>query len=64
MLIKGQRILEEKIFMLKHYKSGYSVFKNYPLIGVGNKNYRVETKANHLYKKKLYSRYPSSSNLF
>ena len=25
------------------YKSGYSVFKNYPLFGVGNKNYRVET---------------------
>ena len=25
------------------YKSGFAVFKNYPLIGVGNKNYRVET---------------------
>ena len=25
------------------YKSGYSVFKNYPFFGVGNKNYRVET---------------------
>ena len=25
------------------YKSGYLVFKNYPLLGVGNKNYRVET---------------------
>tara|TARA_B100001121_G_scaffold309019_1_gene334587 strand:- start:1011 stop:2249 length:1239 start_codon:yes stop_codon:yes gene_type:complete len=26
------------------YKSGYEVFKNYPYFGVGNKNYRVETK--------------------
>jgi len=25
------------------YKSGYLVFKNNPLLGVGNKNYRVET---------------------
>ena len=25
------------------YKSGYAVFKNNPLFGVGNKNYRVET---------------------
>ncbi len=25
------------------YKSGYSVFKNYPFFGVGNKNYRIET---------------------
>lgn len=27
----------------KLYKSGFEVFKNYPLLGVGNKNYRVET---------------------
>ena len=26
------------------YKSGYEVFKNYPYFGVGNKNYRIETK--------------------
>ena len=25
------------------YKSGYQVFKNYPVLGVGNKNYRVES---------------------
>ncbi len=31
------------LFYFKLYKSGYSVFKNYPLLGVGNKNYRVET---------------------
>ena len=28
---------------IRLYKSGYSVFKNYPFFGVGNKNYRVET---------------------
>jgi O-antigen ligase len=27
----------------KLYRSGFSVFKNYPLFGVGNKNYRTET---------------------
>jgi len=27
----------------KLYRSGLSVFKNYPIFGVGNKNYRVET---------------------
>ena len=25
------------------YKSGYKVFKNYPIFGVGNKNYRIES---------------------
>ncbi len=28
---------------IKLYKSGFYVFKNYPWLGVGNKNYRVET---------------------
>ena len=32
-----------KNLYLKLYRSGISVFKNYPLFGVGNKNYRVET---------------------
>ena len=27
----------------KLYKSGFEVFKRYPLLGVGNKNYRLET---------------------
>ncbi len=27
----------------KLYRSGISVFKNYPIYGVGNKNYRIET---------------------
>ena len=30
-------------FYLKLYKSGFHVFKNNPLFGVGNKNYRIET---------------------
>ena len=34
--------LERNIY-LNLYKSGYEVFKRYPLFGVGNKNYRVET---------------------
>ena len=28
---------------IKLYKSGIYVFKNNPLFGVGNKNYRIET---------------------
>lgn len=31
---------------LKLYKSGYAVFKDYPIFGVGNKNYRVVTTNN------------------
>ena len=27
----------------KLYRSGFEVFKNYPIFGVGNKNYRIET---------------------
>ena len=34
---------KEKNQYIRLYKSGYSVFKNYPIFGVGNKNYRVET---------------------
>ena len=33
----------EKSLYIKLYKSGISVFKNHPFIGVGNKNYRIET---------------------
>ena len=31
----------------KLYRSGFEVFKNYPLLGVGNKNYRVESCKNY-----------------
>ncbi len=40
---KRENFLKENIY-LRHYKSGYAVFKNYPLFGVGNKNYRLETR--------------------
>jgi len=37
------------------YRSGYEVFKNYKLFGVGNKNYRVETcNSNNLRAKKNF----------
>ena len=31
---------------IRHYQSGFEVFKRYPIFGVGNKNYRVETCSN------------------
>ena len=39
---KNLKNFENNIY-IKHYKSGFEVFKNNPLTGVGNKNYRVET---------------------
>ena len=36
-------LLLENSQYIRLYKSGYSVFKNFPFFGVGNKNYRVET---------------------
>ena len=39
---KNYEFFEKNIY-IKLYKSGFEVFKNYPLLGVGNKNYRVET---------------------
>jgi len=38
----------------KLYKSSYVVFKNYPLFGVGNKNYRIVSCYNKKYEKKKY----------
>ena len=40
-LEKDSKKIEESTYY-KLYKSGYNVFKNYPLLGVGNKNYRLE----------------------
>ncbi len=37
-----QKLVENSLYF-KLYKSGISVFKNHPILGVGNKNYRVET---------------------
>ena len=33
----------DRSIYLNLYKSGYQVFKNYPIFGAGNKNYRIET---------------------
>ncbi|MDB9738831.1 O-antigen ligase family protein [Candidatus Pelagibacter sp.] len=37
--------LEDNIYV-RHYQSGFEVFKKYPIFGVGNKNYRVEVCSN------------------
>ena len=47
-----EKLLSENIY-IKHYKSGYAVFKNNPIFGVGNKNYRLETR-NKINKEKKY----------
>ncbi|MBD1161877.1 O-antigen ligase family protein [Pelagibacterales bacterium SAG-MED15] len=49
-----EKFIENNIY-LKLYKSGFAIFKDHPIFGVGNKNYRVittqniETKANDQY---------------
>ena len=48
-----EKFLNNNIY-IKHYKSGYAVFKNYPLFGVGNKNYRNETNNNRFTKKNYF----------
>ena len=50
---KRENFLKENIY-IKHYKSGYAVFKNNPLFGVGNKNYRIETRGENQYTKENY----------
>lgn len=45
LLIKKEsrdKFIENNIYF-RLYKSGLNVFQNYPIFGVGNKNYRVET---------------------
>ena len=36
------KTIENNIY-INLYKSGFEVFKNYPILGVGTKNYRIET---------------------
>ena len=50
---KREKFLNNNIY-IRHYKSGYAVFKNYPLFGVGNKNYRIETNNNRFTKKDYF----------
>ena len=40
--ISDKEIRQDYIYF-KLYKSGIEVFKKYPIFGVGNKNYRIET---------------------
>ncbi len=40
---QNRQEFKENSLYFKLYKSGISVFKNYPILGVGNKNYRIET---------------------
>ncbi len=39
---EGDITLENNVY-INLYKSGYEVFKSYPILGVGAKNYRIET---------------------
>ena len=39
---KREEFFKKNIY-INLYRSGINVFKNYPIFGVGNKNYRVET---------------------
>ena len=41
----GETTLKNNIYF-DLYQSGFEVFKKYPIFGVGNKNYRIETCAN------------------
>ena len=50
---KREKFFNNNIY-IQHYKSGYAVFKNYPLFGVGNKNYRIETNNNRFTKKNYF----------
>ena len=42
-IVQFKQALTNDGLYLRIYKSGFEVFKNYPLFGVGNKNYRIET---------------------
>tara|TARA_X000000950_G_scaffold247372_1_gene305625 strand:- start:322 stop:1596 length:1275 start_codon:yes stop_codon:yes gene_type:complete len=49
---ESRKKFTENSLYFKLYKSGISVFKNHPYLGVGNKNYRIETcdeKKNNIY---------------
>ena len=42
-IVQFKQAITNDALYLRIYKSGFEVFKNYPLFGVGNKNYRIET---------------------
>jgi O-antigen ligase len=49
--------LKDNIY-IRLYQSGFEVFKKYPVFGVGNKNYRVETCSNEKNSKYFCSTHP------
>jgi len=48
---KRKSFFKENLY-LNHYRSGIEVFKNYPIFGVGNKNYRIESCSKNYSEKK------------
>jgi len=46
--------LTQKNIYFDLYQSGFEVFKNYKLFGVGNKNYRIETCSEKVFENKNY----------
>jgi O-antigen ligase len=57
----NEKSLEKKTpnsLYFKLYQSGFSVFKNYPFFGVGNKNYRLETCAKIIKQKYICNTHP------
>jgi O-antigen ligase len=46
--------LTQKNIYFDLYQSGFAVFKNYKLFGVGNKNYRIETCSEKIFENKNY----------
>jgi O-antigen ligase len=48
----------EKNIYINLYRSGFEVFKKYPIFGVGNKNYRVETCINRKNLKYMCNTHP------
>ncbi|MDB9831699.1 O-antigen ligase family protein [Candidatus Pelagibacter sp.] len=54
---KRETYLKNNLY-INHYKSGIEVFKKYPMLGVGNKNYRIETCKNNLDEKYICSTHP------
>ena len=52
-LDKRAEFVEGNLY-LKLYKSGYAILKDYPLFGVGNKNYRVVTSEKELKKEDYF----------
>ena len=55
--LNKQNKLKDNLY-IRLYQSGFEVFKKYPVFGVGNKNYRVETCSNEKNSKYFCSTHP------